>query len=97
MKDKELHQQHRRLMVLNEPVSRVIPKMAIPTIIAFLINSIYSLADTYFVSGLAWHLPEWVVHRKSDGLGRGEVSHFPDSERFCVRRGGKSFDIFMGI
>ena len=26
--------------------------MAVPTIIAFLINSIYSLADTYFVSGL---------------------------------------------
>ena len=77
MKDKELHQQHRRLMMLNEPVSRVIPKMAIPTIIAFLINSIYSLADTYIVSGLVWHLP--------------------DSERFCVRYGGKSFDIFMGI
>ena len=52
MRDKELHQQQRRLMMLNEPISRVIPKMAIPTIVAFLINSIYSLADTYFVSGL---------------------------------------------
>ena len=52
MKDKELQQQQRRLMMLNEPISRVIPKMAIPTIIAFLINSIYSLADTYFVSSL---------------------------------------------
>ena len=40
------------MMMLNEPVSRVIPKMAIPTIVAFLINSIYSLADTYFVSSL---------------------------------------------
>ncbi len=39
-------------MMLNEPVSRIIPKMAIPTIVAFLINSIYSLADTYFVSSL---------------------------------------------
>ena len=39
-------------MMLQEPVSRVIPKMAIPTIVAFLINSIYSLADTYFVSSL---------------------------------------------
>ena len=39
-------------MMLNEPISRVIPKMAIPTIVAFLINSIYSLADTYFVSSL---------------------------------------------
>ena len=40
------------MMMLNEPISRVIPKMAIPTIVAFLINSIYSLADTYFVSSL---------------------------------------------
>lgn len=39
-------------MMLREPVWRVIPRMAIPTIIAFLINSIYSLADTYFVSSL---------------------------------------------
>ena len=30
------------------------------------------------VGGLVWPLLEWVVHRKSDGLGRGEVSHFPD-------------------
>ena len=45
-------QEARRTMMLNEPISRVIPKMAIPTIVAFLINSIYSLADTYFVSNL---------------------------------------------
>ena len=45
-------QEARRLMMLNEPLYKVIPKMAIPTIIAFLINSIYSLADTYFVSSL---------------------------------------------
>ncbi len=45
-------QQQRRNMMLNEPISRIIPKMAIPTIVAFLINSIYSLADTYFVSSL---------------------------------------------
>ena len=51
MKD-STRQQQRRQMLLNEPISRVIPKMAIPTIIAFLINSIYSLADTYFVSSL---------------------------------------------
>ncbi len=38
--------------MLNDPMSSVIPKMALPTIIAFLINSIYSLADAYFVSGL---------------------------------------------
>ena len=45
-------QEARRLMLLNEPIHRVIPKMAVPTIVAFLINSIYSLADTYFVSSL---------------------------------------------
>lgn len=39
-------------MLLDEPISRVIPQMAVPTIVAFLINSIYSLADTYFVSSL---------------------------------------------
>ncbi len=52
MNAKEQQQQARREMLLNEPISRVIPKMAIPTIVAFLINSIYSLADTYFVSSL---------------------------------------------
>ena len=45
-------QQDRKLMMLNEPIYRVIPKMAVPTIVAFLITSIYSLADTYFVSSL---------------------------------------------
>ena len=45
-------QDQRRNMMLNEPIPRVIFKMAVPTIVAFLINSIYSLADTYFVSSL---------------------------------------------
>jgi putative MATE family efflux protein len=52
MADKETAQLQRKQMMLNEPIHRIIPKMAIPTIIAFLINSIYSLADTYFVSSL---------------------------------------------
>ena len=39
-------------MMLNEPLSRVIPYMAIPTMISFLINSIYALTDTIFVSSL---------------------------------------------
>ena len=39
-------------MMLNEPISRLVVKMAVPTIVSFLINSIYSLADTYFVSSL---------------------------------------------
>ncbi len=45
-------QEQRKQLMLNEPVGKVIFKMAIPTIIAFLINSIYSLADTWFVSSL---------------------------------------------
>ena len=45
-------QENRRMMMLNDPIHKVIPKMAIPTIVAFLINSVYSLADTYFVSSL---------------------------------------------
>ena len=49
---KARQQEQRKLMMINEPVGKVIFKMAVPTIIAFLINSIYSLADTYFVSSL---------------------------------------------
>lgn len=45
-------QEQRRGMMLHEPIPRVIFKMAVPTIVAFLINSIYSLADTFFVSSL---------------------------------------------
>ena len=45
-------QENRKALMLNEPIHKVIPKMAVPTIVAFLINSIYSLADTYFVSSL---------------------------------------------
>ena len=45
-------QDARKNMMLEQPISKIIPKMAIPTIVAFLINSIYSLADTYFVSSL---------------------------------------------
>lgn len=52
MDQKGSQQDQRKLKLVNEPISRIIPKMAIPTIIAFLINSIYSLADTYFVSSL---------------------------------------------
>ncbi len=44
--------ERKQQMMLEAPISRVIPKMAIPTIVAFLINSVYSLADTYFVSSL---------------------------------------------
>ena len=51
-KSNTLQQEQRKNMMINDPISKVIFKMAVPTIVAFLINSIYSLADTYFVSGL---------------------------------------------
>ena len=47
-----MEQDQRKQRMLHDPIRKVIPAMAIPTIIAFLINSIYSLADTYFVSAL---------------------------------------------
>ena len=43
----------RAKMMLTAPVSRIIPKLAIPTIISMLITSIYNMADTYFVSQIS--------------------------------------------
>lgn len=42
----------RQAMMLEEPMLRVIPKVAIPMIISSVIDSLYNLADTFFVSGL---------------------------------------------
>ncbi len=53
MSDTELtRQEARKNMMLRDPLPRVITKMAVPSIISFLITSIYNLADTYFVSSL---------------------------------------------
>ncbi len=38
--------------MLNQSVYKLIPVMAVPTIVAQLITTIYNLVDTYFVSGL---------------------------------------------
>ena len=40
----------RKQMMLYAPVEKVIPRLAVPTIITMLITSIYNMADTYFVS-----------------------------------------------
>lgn len=45
-------QSARENMMLHQPISKLIPRMAVPTIISFLITAIYNLADTYFVSEL---------------------------------------------
>jgi len=42
----------RNEMMLHAPVSRVIPRLAVPTIISMLITAIYNMADTFFVSQL---------------------------------------------
>ena len=42
-------QTQREVLMAEAPIPGLIFKMAVPTIVAFLINSIYSLTDTYFV------------------------------------------------
>ena len=39
------NQNNRELKMLNDPIPKIILEMAVPTIIAFLITSIYNLAD----------------------------------------------------
>ena len=46
-------QQKRYIMMTQTPVSRLIPKLAVPTIISMLITALYNIADTYFVSSLS--------------------------------------------
>jgi len=47
-----LKRESRRKMMLEEPVVKVIPIVAVPTVITMLIDSIYNITDTYFVSQL---------------------------------------------
>ncbi len=49
---RQAQRDQKAIRMMNEPISRIIPKMAVPTIISFLITSAYNLADTYFVSSL---------------------------------------------
>ena len=44
--------QQRSEMMLHAPVSRIIPRLAVPTIFSMLISTIYNMADTFFVSQL---------------------------------------------
>lgn len=50
MEKKTENQDARRRMMMEMPINRLIPKLAVPTIISMLITSIYNLADTFFVS-----------------------------------------------
>ena len=52
------HQSHprepvdQRQKMLETPIDRLIPSLAVPTIVSMLVTSIYNMADTYFVSQL---------------------------------------------
>lgn len=50
--EKAAAMQSREKAMLSAPVGRLILKMSLPTILSFLITSIYNLADTFFVSSL---------------------------------------------
>ena len=47
-----INRENRRDFMLTSPMHKLIPAMALPTVMSSVINSIYNLADTYFVSGL---------------------------------------------
>lgn len=47
-----MNKEHRNHMILHDPLSKVIPKLAVPSIVSMLITSIYNMADTFFVSQL---------------------------------------------
>mgnify|MGYP002507988661 FL=1 len=47
---KNMTQEERYVMMTETPVSRLIPSLAVPTIISMLVTSIYNMADTFFVS-----------------------------------------------
>ena len=44
---------NRAQMMLEAPLTQIIPRLAIPTIISMLITAVYSMADTYFVSQIS--------------------------------------------
>ena len=45
--------ENRAQLMLNEPLHKVIPGLAVPTIISMLVTAIYNMADTYFVSQIS--------------------------------------------
>lgn len=42
-----------RQRMLETPINRLIPVLAVPTIISMMVTSIYNMADTYFVSQIS--------------------------------------------
>ena len=50
---REMYYEEKYKMMIETPVNRLIPRLAVPTIISMLITSIYNMADTFFVSQLS--------------------------------------------
>jgi putative MATE family efflux protein len=48
--DRRIEPAERHHMMTNEPVGKLIVSLALPTIFSMLVSSLYSMADTYFVS-----------------------------------------------
>ena len=49
----EMSYEEKYSMMVDTPVQKLIPRLAVPTIISMLITSIYNMADTFFVSQLS--------------------------------------------
>ena len=47
---KPMTQEERFVQMIETPVSTLIPRLAVPTIISMLVTAIYNMADTFFVS-----------------------------------------------
>ena len=48
-----MNYEEKHKMMIETPISRLIPRLAVPTIISMLITSIYNMADTFFLSQLS--------------------------------------------
>ena len=48
--DRTMTKEEKFRQMTETPVNRLIPTLAIPTIISMLVTSIYNMADTFFVS-----------------------------------------------
>ena len=75
-------------MMLNENILTLLPKMAVPTIMAQLITTIYNLVDTFFVSTLGTNATAAGGASGSpifNGKGKviGILNSAVDKENFC--------------
>ena len=50
LKQKGMTKEEKLKQMTETPVEKLIPRLAIPTIISMLVTSIYNMADTFFVS-----------------------------------------------